>query len=108
MVETPAPVGRFSYIQHTNKGTPVGRSVPQNLLSWGYLSVPNLLTRSSARIPAYQLSLTIFYDTLLPSVRPWRDPVFCEALPFCETLPSLMCETLPSVLIYIENCATYL
>ena len=26
-----------------------------------------------------------------------RDPVFCEALPFCETLPSLMCETLPSV-----------
>ena len=37
-----------------------------------------------------------------------RDPVFCEALPFCETLPSLMCETLPSVLIYIENCATYL
>ena len=25
-----------------------------------------------------------------------RDPVFCEALPFCETLPSLMCETLPS------------
>ena len=77
MVGTPAPVGRFSYIQHTNKGTPVGRSVPQNLLSWGYLSVPNLLTRSSARIPAYQLSLTIFYDTLLPSVRP------------CETLSSV-------------------
>ena len=70
MVGTPAPVGRFRHIQHINKGTPVGRSVPQKLLSWGYLSVPNLLTRSSARIPAYQLSLTIFYDTLLPSVRP--------------------------------------
>ena len=32
-----------------------------------------------------------------------RDPVSCEALPFCETLPSLMCETLTSVLIYIES-----
>ena len=61
MVGTRTPVGRFRYIQHINKGTPVGRSVPQNLLSWGYLSVPNLLTRSSARIPAYYSSCTIYF-----------------------------------------------
>ena len=59
MVGTPTPPGRFRYIQHVNKGTPVGRSVSQNLLSWGYLSVPYLLTKSSARNTAYRPSLTI-------------------------------------------------
>ena len=60
------------------------------------------------RMPVAKLGLAppAFCETL--PLFNGRDPVFCEALPFCETLPSLMCETLPSVLIYIENCATYL